>query len=98
MKIEWDQFSGGANPAHYGRQIIRGLGIKQPPVDMNEVADFRGYRIMEASAEEVASYPQISRKIKELFAKACAHLFRKENLILIRAEQTRVKKRTDAAH
>jgi hypothetical protein len=53
---------------------------------------------MEASAEEVASYPRITDKIKKVFVKACAHLFRKENLILIRAEQARVKKRMDAGH
>ena len=35
----------GKNPALYGRDLIRGLGIKEPPVNEYDVADFIGCEI-----------------------------------------------------
>src|SRR2546423_489826 len=84
----------GKHPALYGRDLVRGLDIKQPPVNENEVADFLGYKIREVSAEEMAEWPGI----EEIFRVACAHLCKRENLILINRKLPRLKKRTAAFH
>lgn len=84
----------GRNPALYGRDIVKALDIKHPPVDENQIADFLGYEIKEIGSEETSKWPGIWK----LFHIAFAHLFKRENLILLNREVTPVRRRLGAFH
>jgi len=84
----------GKNPARYGRDIVRGLGIKQPPIDENLVADFLGYEIKAVGVEETLERPGL-HKILQI---ACAHLFKKLNLIIVNRDMRRGRKRMSIFH
>ena len=94
MKRTFDAFL-GKNSAWYGRDVIQGLRIKEPPVDEYEVADFLGYTIEEFGKDELADFLEYKnkedsgekvserRRLLKILQTACAHLFRDENLILV---------------
>ena len=84
----------GNHPALYARDVIRRLGIKEPPVDENEVAEFLGYEIRNVSLEDMAEFPDMP----DIFRVAPAHLLREVNLILINDDMRRMRKRTCAFH
>ena len=75
----------GKNPALYGRDLIRGLGIKEPPVNEYAVADFIGCEIRQVYAEDLAKWPGM----RDIFRVACAHLLKGENIILVNGEMRR---------
>jgi DNA invertase Pin-like site-specific DNA recombinase len=61
---------------------------------MHEVADFFGYTIQEVDDEDFAKRPGM----REIFQKACAHLFPYQNRILINGELPPLRKRTCGFH
>lgn len=72
----------GLKPVRYGRDVIRGLGIREPPIDEYEVADFLGYEIEFVKREDTEGWQGMWR----IMQTACAHLFKKENKILVRSD------------
>ena len=66
----------GRNPALYGRDLVRGLGIKELPVNEYEVADFIGCEIREVYADDLAEWPGM----QNIFRVACAHLLKQRTL------------------
>ena len=84
----------GKNPALYGRDLIRGLGIKEPPVNEYAVADFIGCEIRQVYEEDFAQWPGM----RDIFRVACAHLLKGENLILVNGEMRRSRQRTCVFH
>jgi hypothetical protein len=84
----------GRNSALYGQDLIRGLGIKAPPVSEYEVAEFIGCEIREVYEEDLAAWPGR----QDILQEACAHLLKRENLIVVNGEMRRARKRTCVFH
>lgn len=93
MKLSFEGFL-GAKPFLYGREVIRGLGVRGHYVDENDVADFvGGYSIKEINPR---SYTEFN--LGEIFDDSCAHLLPDHGLILLNANMPKVRKRTSVFH
>jgi hypothetical protein len=95
MKLNWD--SGyTSKPLYYARQIIKALGITHPPVDEKVIADFRGYKILPITKEDIDEWP--NPKIGAILKTASAHIFPEDNLIAINGEDPHTRQRTHSFH
>ena len=92
--IDFDVFL-GTNPAIYGRDVIKGLDLKVPPVDEREVAEFLGYDIHIIRKDGADSF---SPKLWNILQTAPAHLFKQQNKILVRGDLMRQRERMCVFH
>ena len=84
----------GSKPAYYAQDVLKRVGVTGPPVDLDAIADFRGYEIREISAADHPQFPNL----RSILATASAHLLRSFNLILINRDMPLVRRRSDRSH
>lgn len=89
----FDDFLGN-KPAVYAKDLIKQVGVRHPPVDPRVLADFRGYKIREVSAEDYPQFPWL----KGVLRTACAFLVRPIRTILVHRDMHRLKKRNSSFH
>lgn len=92
-KIDFDIFLGNS-PAIYGREIIKGLELRHPPVDEELIADFLGYEIKIITKEETKDFPQVWKILET----SPAHLFKAQNIIMVRDGMSLSRKRMSIFH
>jgi len=84
----------GSKPAYYAQDVLKRVGVTGPPVDLDAIADFRGYEVREISAADHQQFPNL----RSILAIASAHLLRSFNLILINRDMPLVRRRSDRSH
>lgn len=88
----------GEKPVPYARNVVKGLinslGIREPPINEYEVADFLGYDIKIVTKDEAEDW----RGMWKIMETACAHLFKEENIILVRGDMNPQRTRLSVFH
>ena len=85
----------GRDPALFGLEQVRDLGIKEPPINEYLVADYNGYDIVEVNLSDyIKKFPNI----RKIFCTSNAHIIPNKNIIVINEELPQWKKRTDVFH
>ncbi len=79
----------------YARRVIGALGITNPPINAEEVADFLGYEVREITDMDIADGPP---EIREILTQSPAHLLRDVNAILVNANLPGKRKRLSIFH
>ena len=55
MKLNWDNFL-GSSPSIYAEKVLKGCGLKEPPICEETVADYLGLEVKEIPRQHIKEF------------------------------------------